>query len=90
MQVALIKYSSKLLGEKLWKIQVFLSGIDGSKRARISESQIKATFVTFFDVKGSTGQTVDQAYCMEILKHLHEAVRRKSLNFGPTIGFSRQ
>jgi hypothetical protein len=51
--------------------------------------------ITFFDIKGIVhfgfivqGQTVNQAYYMETMKWLHEAVCRKSLNFGPMIGFS--
>jgi hypothetical protein len=35
------------------------------------------------------GQTVNQAYYVETLKRLREAVRKKKgLNFGPTTGFS--
>jgi hypothetical protein len=51
--------------------------------------------ITFFDIMGTVhfelipqGQTVNQAYYVEILKWLNEAVCRKSLNFDPTIGFS--
>jgi len=41
-------------------------------------------FITFFDIKDTVhfgfiprGQTVNQAYCVEILKQLREAVSRK-------------
>jgi hypothetical protein len=51
--------------------------------------------ITFFNNKGTVhfelipqGQTVNQAYYMEILKVLCEAVSKKGLNFGPMIGFS--
>jgi hypothetical protein len=61
----------------------------------MSKSQMKTMLITFFDIKGSghfefipQGQTVNQAYCVEILKWLCEAVSGKSLNFGLTIGFS--
>jgi hypothetical protein len=61
-----------------------MNGINGSNRARISESQMKTTLIAFFDVKGTVqfvfipqGQIVNQAYYAEILKQLHEAVRRK-------------
>jgi hypothetical protein len=50
--------------------------------------------ITFFHNKGIVkfeftlqGQTVNQAY-MEKLKRLRDSVLRRSLNFGPTIGFS--
>jgi hypothetical protein len=56
---------------------------------------MKTMLITFFDIKGIVhfefipqDQTVNHAYYMEIVKRLHEAVRRKGLNFGPTIGFS--
>jgi hypothetical protein len=50
----------------------------------------------FFDIKGIVhfefipqSQTIDQAYYVEIVRQLREAVHRKeSLNFGPLIGFS--
>jgi hypothetical protein len=45
---------------------------------------MKTTLSTFFDIKGIVkfqfipqGQTVDQAYYVEILERLHEAVSRK-------------
>jgi hypothetical protein len=50
--------------------------------------------LTFFDISNVVhfefvpqGQTVNQAYYVEILKQLHEAVYRKGLNFGPLIGW---
>jgi hypothetical protein len=51
-----------------------LSGINGSKRARMSKSQMKIVLITFFDIKGlvrfeftTQGQTVSQAYYVEML-----------------------
>jgi hypothetical protein len=45
---------------------------------------MKTMLITFFDVKDIAhfefiprGQTVNQAYCVEILKQLREAVSRK-------------
>jgi histone-lysine N-methyltransferase SETMAR len=45
---------------------------------------MKTMLITFFSIKGivyfeftSQGQTVNQAYYLEILKQLHEAVHRK-------------
>jgi hypothetical protein len=50
--------------------------------------------ITSFDIKDIVhfefipqGQTVNQAYYVEILKRLREAVRRIGLNCGPMIGF---
>jgi hypothetical protein len=54
------------------------------KGASMSESQIKRVLITFFRIKDIVhfefipqGQTVNQAYYVEILKQLHEAVCRK-------------
>jgi len=51
--------------------------------------------LTFFDIKGIVhfkfilwGQTVNQAYYVEIMKWLHEAVCRKRPELGSTIEFS--
>jgi hypothetical protein len=65
--------------------------MNGSNRARMSKSQMKIMLFTFFDIKVNVylefitqGQTVNQAYYVEILKLCVE----KGLNFDPTIGFS--
>jgi hypothetical protein len=54
----------------------------------MSKSQMKTMLVTFFHIKGIVhfafipqGQTVNQAYYMEIPKQLHEAVYRKRCEF---------
>jgi hypothetical protein len=59
------------------------------KKARTSKSQMK-TIITFFDIKGTVhfesipqGQTVNQAYYMEILKQLYEVVHRKRSELRP-------
>jgi hypothetical protein len=64
------------------KSEVFLSGTNGSKGAHVSKSQMKKMLIAFSDVKGTVhfeftlqGQTVNQAYYVQILKRLHEAVR---------------
>jgi hypothetical protein len=70
--------------ESYGKSQLFLKGIDGSKKARISKSQMKTILITFFDIKGTVhfefipqGLRVNQAYHVKMLKQLQEAVRRK-------------
>jgi hypothetical protein len=84
MQVTLVRRSLRLMGEKLWENQVFLSGINSSKRVRMSKAQMNSILITFFDIKGIVhfdfipqGQTVNQAYCMETLKWLREAVHKR-------------
>jgi hypothetical protein len=57
---------------------------------------MNTTLITFFNIKDITvrfefipqGQTVNQAYNVEMLKRTCEAVSRKWTNFGPAIGLS--
>jgi len=55
------------------------------RKVPMSKSHMKTTLITFFDIKGIVhfefiiqGQTVNHAYCVEILKWLREAVHRKN------------
>jgi hypothetical protein len=54
------------------------------------KSQMKTMLITFFNNKGAVhfefipqGQTVNQAYCVEILKWLCEAMHRKRSELWP-------
>jgi hypothetical protein len=84
------------MGEKLWKSQVFLSGINRSKKVTRTWKIMKEVVQDLTDpmkMLKKCGiwciQTVNEAYYVEILERLREAVSRiKGLNFGPTIGFS--
>jgi hypothetical protein len=60
------------------------------KKARMSKSQVKILLITFFNIKGTfhfefvpQGQTVKQAYHVEILKQLYEAVHREGAELWP-------
>jgi hypothetical protein len=71
---------SEAYGGEAMKSQVFLSGINGSKRV----ATMKTMLITFFDIKGTVhfefitkGQTVNHAYYVEILTRLREAERRE-------------
>jgi hypothetical protein len=62
-------FSKACGGEAMKKSSVFLSGINGSKRACMSKSQMKRTIITFFNIKGiihfefiSQDQSVNEAY----------------------------
>jgi hypothetical protein len=72
-----------LWGRSYEKVSVFC-GINSSKKACVSKSQMKAMVITSCCIKGTIhsefipqGQTVNQAYYVEILKQLCEAVHRK-------------
>jgi hypothetical protein len=54
------------------------------------KSQMKTMFITFFNIRGilffafiSQCQAVNQAYYVEILKQLHEAMHRKGPELWP-------
>jgi hypothetical protein len=82
---------SEAYGEKLRERQVVLSVINGSKKARMSKSQMKTIIpITFFDIKGiinfdfiPQAQTVNQAHYMQTMKQLHEAVCTKGPELWP-------
>jgi hypothetical protein len=48
--VTSVQFSPRLIGRNYMRI-VFLSSINGSKRADMSKSQMKAMFITFSNVK---------------------------------------
>jgi hypothetical protein len=75
---------SEAQGRDAMKTSSVFSGINGSKRARMSKSQMKTMFSTSFDIKGTVhfdfipqGQTVNKAYYVKIMKQLREDVHRK-------------
>jgi len=81
---------SKDYGRELGRSQVFLGGINGSKRAHILKSQMKIMLITFFNIMGTVhsefnpqGRTVKQGYYVEILKQLCETVHRKRPELRP-------
>jgi len=91
MQITLVQCSPRIMGERLWKNQVFFSSVNGSKRARMSKSQMKTTLIIFFDIKCTVhfefvpqGQSVSQTCCVEILKRLHGAAHRKRPELWPS------
>ena len=54
------------------------------KKARQVKSNVKTMLICFFDIEGlinfefvPQGQTVNQQFYLEVLKRLHDAVRRK-------------
>jgi hypothetical protein len=75
---------SKAYGKRRYeKVKCFLSDTNGSKRAHVLKSQMRAMLITFFNIKGTfhsefipQGQAINQAYYVEISKTLHEALHR--------------
>jgi len=66
-----------------------------TQEAHMLKSRKKRMLITFFDMKCTVyfesiprGQTFSQAYHVEMLKRLRDAIRRKRLELWPTIGFS--
>jgi len=58
----------------------------------MSKSQMKTILITFFNIKSIIhnelilqGQTVNQAYYLEIMKRLHEAVHSKRCELWPNV-----
>jgi hypothetical protein len=56
----------------------------------MQKPQMKAMLITFFSIKDIIhfqfiphGRTVTQAYCVEVLKRLHEAVHRQRPELSP-------
>jgi hypothetical protein len=86
--------SPRLMGEKLWRIQLFLSGINGSKRACMPKSKIMTMLITFFNIKAVVhfefipqGQSTKLIMCKYWNGYMKMCIQ-KGLNFGPMIGFS--
>jgi hypothetical protein len=63
---------------RTWKIQTHR---DGGKKARHVKNEVKSLLIIFFDIKGivhkelvRAGQTVNSAYCSDVLRWLCENV----------------
>jgi hypothetical protein len=88
MQVTLVQCSPKLRGEKLRKsVSEWRKWF---KESSDVENKSEDNAHHFFDMKGTVhfelipqSQTVNQAYYVEILKQLHEAVHRKRHELWP-------
>ena len=66
------------------KGQYHLKGEAKPKRPRQSRSKIKLMLTVFFDYRGVVhyeflliGQTVSKEYYLSVMRHLHEAIRKK-------------
>jgi hypothetical protein len=87
----LLQCSLRITEEKLGNRQVFLSGINGSNRARMSKSQRNTILITFFDINCTAHfefRKVKQSMKLIIKWLLPEDVDIKGKKFGLTIGFS--
>jgi hypothetical protein len=77
------QWLDKRSGNKAWAIHRKSKLTETEEEARQAKSEVKGILVIFFDITGIVhkefvlaGQTVDSAYYCDILRRLHENVRR--------------
>jgi hypothetical protein len=89
-QVTLVKYRPMLMGQKLWKCQASLSGINDPRESSHVKNANEYNARHFLPFKGtvhfefiSQGETFTQAYYVEISMRLRGALHRKRPELWP-------